>query len=269
MLLSRSALRPCKAPRGGSRERPASLRGGATRPRTNKGLTFPSSFSHDSAAVPRVKQRLLAPRAHRGGDDGCPFEALGIPADASSEEIKKAYRRQAAQLVPRRFPWKAETRRWCLFRFFKLKKKKTPQGTNFFPSLFYLPSSFLFSGTTRTSAAPPRASSKSPKPMPSSRGEETAGEEAGETPLLLLTTTLLLPLLLPRGRSTTSSGASRRSAAPPGPPGRPVSAPAGRSSRSTRTATARGEEERTTSPRAPPPPPPPPAAAAARPLAPR
>ena len=97
MLLSRSALWPCKAPHGGSRERPASLRGGATRPRTNKGLTFPSSFSHDSAAVPRVKQRLLAPRAHRGGDDGCPFEALGIPADASSEEIKKAYRRQAAQ----------------------------------------------------------------------------------------------------------------------------------------------------------------------------
>ena len=58
-------------------------------------LTFLSSSSYDSAA-PKMK-RMLACRAHQGGDDGCPFEALGIPADASSEEIKKAYRRQAAQ----------------------------------------------------------------------------------------------------------------------------------------------------------------------------
>ena len=65
-------------------------------PRTNKALTF---FLHDSdsaAAAPKMK-RLLACRAHQGRDDDCPFEALGIPADASSEEIKKAYRRQAAQ----------------------------------------------------------------------------------------------------------------------------------------------------------------------------
>ena len=97
MLLSRStaATRPCKAPHGS--KGPASSRGGgATRPRTtNKGPTFLSSSSE--LLLSREGKRANAPRALQGGDDGCPFEALGVPADASSEEIKKAYRRQAAQ----------------------------------------------------------------------------------------------------------------------------------------------------------------------------
>lgn len=66
------------------------------RPRTNKASTFYDSAAE--AAPPTTPKRLLACRAHQGRDeDDCPFEALGIPADASSEEIKKAYRRQAAQ----------------------------------------------------------------------------------------------------------------------------------------------------------------------------